>query len=431
MRKVNHSNEAFRGILLLGQSMSTADRPRTVIRIEKSVIGPELPRTRTVRVRHLADYPHVSAPHLWAAKRLSSPLLMGPPICDELLAFVQHTFSEEEADVVRVLRPLRGRTAIDIASKLHKSPENVQEVLDRLALQKRAISCSGPTEQRQYRLIPIMPGMFEMVLIGQSPATLTDWHRRFAELFEALFETGYTLDYQERQTPLFRFLPVGRVAGNHPMALPADHLEVVLDRFKVFGVGHCQCRMSSQPTGVGCGRPLLVCTAMGEWATQGIAAGSLQRVSRQNVLEIKREAESHGLVTWIMNVESTAGQASCSCCGCCCKAMRMVNEFNAPGMMAPPHFMPRFDGATCTHCGRCAKACPMGAITVHMQQKTLQHDPARCIGCGLCQVACEQRQAVRMEPVPEYRVPYKSWYSLLLRNAPSMLRTSWRVWRRR
>ena len=66
----------------------------------------------------------------------------------------------------------------------------------------------------------------------------------------------------------------------------------------------------------------------------------------------------------------------------------------------------------------------MGAITVHMQQKTLQHDPARCIGCGLCQVACEQRQAVRMEPVPEYRVPYKSWYSLLLRNAPSMLRTS-------
>ncbi|MHC4177816.1 MAG: 4Fe-4S binding protein [Planctomycetota bacterium] len=41
--------------------------------------------------------------------------------------------------------------------------------------------------------------------------------------------------------------------------------------------------------------------------------------------------------------------------------MRVVSEFNAPGMMAPPHFMPRFDSSTCTHCGRCAKACPMGA----------------------------------------------------------------------
>ena len=204
----------------MGPSMSTDQRPRAVIRIEKSLIGPAQPRLKTVRTRQVQDYPGVAAAHLEAARRLSSPLLMGPPICDELLAFVQHTFTEEEAAVVSVLRPLRGRTAAEIAGKLRRPPEDVQVLLDQLALQKRAISCNGPDEKRQYRLIPIMPGIFEMVLIGQSPETLNDWHRRFAELFEALFETGYTLDYQDRPAPLFRFLPVGRVAGSHPMAVP-------------------------------------------------------------------------------------------------------------------------------------------------------------------------------------------------------------------
>jgi Pyruvate/2-oxoacid:ferredoxin oxidoreductase delta subunit len=170
---------------------------------------------------------------------------------------------------------------------------------------------------------------------------------------------------------------------------------------------------------------------MGEWAQRGIQAGYLRSVSRQSVLEIKREAESHGLVTWLMNVESTQGQASCSCCGCCCKAMRMVNQFHAPGIMAPPHFMPRFELAACTHCGRCAAACPMDAISVDAQTRHLQHQSARCIGCGLCQLACDRRHAIAMQPVPEYRLPYRSWFSMLLRNAPSLLWTAAQVWRKR
>ena len=37
----------------------------------------------------------------------------------------------------------------------------------------------------------------------------------------------------------------------------------------------------------------------------------------------------------------------------------------------------------------------------------------------------------RMEAVPDYKLPYKSWFALLSRAVPQMLTTSWKVWRQR
>jgi Pyruvate/2-oxoacid:ferredoxin oxidoreductase delta subunit len=414
--------------------MAETTNSRRVIEVNQAILGPAGPRETAVRPRKLGDFPGVAKAHLDVARKLSSPLLMGPPICDELMAFVQHLFSEEEASLVRHLGTLGGTTAEAIARAEHRPQEQIEPLLAHLAGVKRAIASGGRDENKKYRLMPIMPGIFEMVLIGQSPETLSPWHRRFAELFEALYATGYAADYQQgrnQPTPWVRVLAVGRAIEAHPMALPSDRLEVVLDRYEAFGIGQCQCRMTTQVAGRGCGKPLGNCAVMGRWAEKGIAQGWLKRVSRQNVLEIKREAEATGLVTWIMNVESTKGQASCSCCGCCCHAMRIVNEFNAPGVLAPAHFLPKFDDALCTQCGRCAKNCPMGALVIDRPQHRRRHLVQRCIGCGLCKVACGDHGAIAMEPVPHYRLPYKSWFSLLFHSAPGMVQGAWNAWRNR
>jgi len=407
---------------------------RRVVEINQGILGPTQPRLKTVRPKRTDEFPSVPRAYLDVVKKLSSPLLMGPPVCDELVAFVEHLFTEEEAAVVRHLGQLAGTNAAEIAKAEHRPVEQIEPILQRLAIMKRAIVASGPAGKEKYRLLPVMPGIFEMVLISETPDTMSAWHRRFAELFEALYETGYLLDYQRgqtRPTPLTRVLSVGRTIEAHPMALPSDYLEVVLDRFEVFGVGQCQCRTTMQVAGKGCGRPLGNCTVMGQWAVRGIEQGWLKQVSRQNVLEIKREAESHGLVTWIMNVESSKGQCSCSCCGCCCHALRAVNEFNAPGCLAPAHFLPRFDDAQCAFCGRCAQHCPMGALAVDVRQRTRTRRAERCIGCGLCVVACGQQHAVAMEPVPDYKLPYKSWFSYQFHSTAGMLKGAWRAWRSR
>jgi Pyruvate/2-oxoacid:ferredoxin oxidoreductase delta subunit len=412
--------------------MTQADR--YVIEVNQAIAGPREPRLKNVRPRKISDYSHVPRPWLDVAQRLSSPVRLGPPICDELLAFVQHVFTEEEASVARHLGLFRGRAAAAVARADRRDLTQTALLLERLAVEKYVIASGGPPEQRRYYLLPIMPGMFEMALIGCTPDSLSDWHCRFIELFETLYETGYILDYQRAGgaiTPFIRVIPVGKAIEAHPMALPSDKLEIMLDRFETFGIGQCQCRMTMQALGHGCGKPLGNCTLMGEWAGRGIEEGTLRSVSKKNALEIKREAESHGLVTWMMNVESTRGQCSCSCCGCCCHALRAVTEFNAPSQIAPPHFLPRLEAAKCAYCGKCGKACPMRAIVVDPKQKTYLHLLERCVGCGLCVVACDRQKALTMEAVPDYRLPYRSWFSLIARAAPGMLRTSWSVWRQR
>jgi Pyruvate/2-oxoacid:ferredoxin oxidoreductase delta subunit len=407
---------------------------RRVIEVRERVVGPTEPRLKVVRARKLSDYPHVPDVYHDVARLLSGTMRMGPPICDELMALVQHLFTEEEAGVARHLGLFSGRSAAALARAEHRPVEQIEPILDRLANEKRVVvSSTGKKEGMApvYRLLPIVPGIFEMILIVHTPESLTDWHRRFIELFESLYETGYSLDYQQRQTPSVRYLPIGKVIDSHPMALPTDKLEAVLDQFKVFAVGQCQCRLAMQALGKGCGKPLGNCLGMGVWAERGIEEGTVKQVSRSEAIQLKREAEAHGMVNWMMNVQSTQGQWSCSCCGCCCHALRMVNEFNAPGFIAPPHFLPRLDSHRCTHCGKCAKSCPMGAIVVDTQQKKYTHLRERCIGCGLCALACDRQYALAMEPVPDYRLPYRSWFSLIAHALPGTLMTNWKIHRQR
>lgn len=380
-------------------------------------------------MRDIGGYPGVSQAHLAVASNYSSPFLIGPPLCDELMALVEHMFSEEEAGIVRHLKPLRPRTASSLATATGRPLAEVKAVLDRLARDLHVILYFGKEGRERYTILPIVPGTFEMTMMRTSIDSLTPWHRRFARLFETLYETGYSVDYLRRSIDPVRYLPVGEAIQAQPMAFPSDRLEVILDRYDHFAVGLCQCRLVKELNDEGCGRMLETCTTVGDWAPAMVRRGLMRESTRNEVLEIKAAAEREGLVTWMVNEESGKHtSALCSCCGCCCAALRIVSEFNAPGFIAPPHFMPRTDQRECTCCEKCVEACPMKALSVTGEgdSRRLVHDAARCIGCGICVITCDTG-ALTLEEVPDYRKPPGNWATYFTRYLPGYLSNIWNI----
>ncbi|MBC7253114.1 MAG: 4Fe-4S dicluster domain-containing protein [Actinobacteria bacterium] len=385
-----------------------------------------------LKVKSLAvgGYPSVSRAHMDLVRTYSSPALLGPPVCDQLVALVEHMYTEEEAEVARHLKPWRPRTASSLARASGRPLQEVQGILHRLAHEKYVLFSFGTGDKERFGLLPIVPGTFEHVLVRKSPDEVTDWHRRFAELFEALFRTGFISAYNRRPVHAVRYLPVRESLEAVPMALPSDRLESVMEDYRHFAVGVCQCRLTKNLLGEGCGRPLETCMVMGDFAPTLVREGRMRRVDREEALAIKREAEKSGLVTWMMNDRSARFfRCSCSCCGCCCDALRQISEFNAPGFIAPPHYLPHLDITLCDFCGKCAKACTMGAMVVEREgeKKSHLHRKERCIGCGLCVVACP-RGALSLREVPDYQPPPADFLAYLAKYGVNYLINGFNEW---
>lgn len=369
-----------------------------------------------------------TAAHHRIMKHYASPLLLGPPPSDDLLELVMHIFTEDEADLVQHLPPLRPRTPEKVARLSGRPVSDVKQVLDNLAFTKLVILAAG--NQRKYTILPVVPGTFEMALMTTDVSTRNSWHKTFTELFERLWDKGFLFDYPSKRRPLIRYLPVMGVSKTLHTAWPSDKLDEILEPYDQFAVGNCQCRLAMQLVGKGCDRPLENCTAFGPITKPLIERGMMRKAGRQEIIEIKRNAEEYGCVTWMINEigNKPRGNGSCSCCGCCCHALRSITQFNTPGIISAPHFMPVRESEKCTLCKKCVHVCPMDAWAVSGED--LQFRKIRCIGCGLCVVACKF-DALALETVKDARPPQDSWLGFLVKLAPEYMANTVRVWAKR
>jgi len=356
------------------------------------------------------------------ARRYSAVSHLGPRLDDALVRLIAHLFTPTEAAVLRHVPFYRPRSLAGIARRAGRPEEEIRPLLHSLA--RRRIIVGG---RRGYALLPLLPGIFEhMLMTGvDSP-----WHRRFARLLDDVFESGYFGDYLQKKVPLVRNIPVDRVVETRSRVVDDTFISAMLDRHEHFGVLNvCQCRQAMHFNGRDCrrARPEDGCLVFGEFAVDIARRGNGRQVSREEMRAVVEERWDRRLVLMTGNVGAGSPNAICTCCDCCCYLLRSVNQYGGRNYLAAPPFVAAVDEDRCTHCGRCVAVCNTHAHALadgrHAYRATA------CIGCGLCVAVCPPG-AIAMMANDAFRPPAGSLGRLGLRLLPStvgsLLRARWR-----
>jgi ferredoxin len=273
-------------------------------------------------------------------------------------------------------------------------------------------------KRKGYALIPLLPGMFENVLLS---STESEWYRDFARHLHDLFETGYIRRHFQQPTHLARAIPVDESISKASIRINFDHMEKIIDSHQLMGILHnCQCRESKHLLGEDCQKADRRdgCLVFGRFAKIFIQRGSAEAVSRERMREVVRDRWDKKLTFFGGNVSPGSPNLVCTCCDCCCHMLGHIINPDPSSIITPPPFLVSVSEENCIRCGKCVSVCNLFAHDI----KNGRHifDQSRCVGCGLCVKECPAG-AITVTENRKYRKPYAGILQLGLRIIPSKI----------
>ena len=155
--------------------------------------------------------------------------------------------------------------------------------------------------------------------------------------------------------------------------------------------------------GKACDAPQRACLSLNYAAEAVIRSGTAERITTDEGMRILEQCKEAGLAQTGDNVQRQVTYI-CNCCGCCCGMMEAVRTFNIRNAIMTSNWIMDLNLEKCRGCGKCAKACPVRAITLEdappPRKKQAALDTSVCLGCGVCYSACESG-AIRMQARPQ------------------------------
>lgn len=336
---------------------------------------------------------------------------VGAPLNETLLRILHILYTDKEATIGSQFPP--GFTTLDKLVRLTGLPE-AELTASLSAMAEKGLVIDIPRRDKTlYSLTPLVIGFFEytfMRVTDQLPLP------ELAELFELyLHERGVTEEFFGADTKLFQ-------TWAYESVIPGEVITEVLDYEKASamirdaGQGAltmCYCRHQAMHRGTACDAPVNdVCTSLGVAAEWLIRRGFARPASTDELLRVLDQTEELGLIHLADNVRN-APAFVCHCCGCCCGALRSINEHDTQAVQ-PSNFLAHISADACTGCGVCVSRCHVHAIAV-VDGKALP-DKTRCLGCGACARSCPSA-AIVLTRRAELHVPPRDKTEQLMRIA--------------
>lgn len=307
------------------------------------------------------------------------------------IRILRRLFTPEDAELAVHLTLIPGDPRV-IAGRAGIPVEKAAERLEKMAKKGLISSIDRGGKPPLYGALQFVAGFWE--------SQVNKLDRELAQDAEE-----YMLTYVEnsfwRAYPQMRTIPVEKSVSSEAEIMLYEQAEELVRSQKTFAVSNCICRQEQRVLGKGCDKPEESCLGLGMAAEVMVRTGRGRTISQEDALAILRRAEEVGLVLQPSNAKKAL--FICTCCGCCCNALRSLKRFPEPANIVSSPFLASLNTDTCEGCGTCVKRCQMEAICLVDDKAFL--DVNRCIGCGLCVTTCPA-SSLSLTRKPEAKQPY-------------------------
>jgi len=316
------------------------------------------------------------------------------PWNDKLCAVLKELYTPEEAELV-VKMPY-GLSTIE---RLEKVTGYDRASLSRLlsGLTKKGLVLDiWIHDAYHYIPSPIVIGIFEFTMMRVGPDLNTkEWAKLLHDYMDASFYAANCGD--GNPFSIFRALPYEEAVKESEFAEVLDYekASAIIAEAEKFSIGYCSCRHEKLHLGEKkCDVSLESCTQFGYAAEMMIRNNLAREVSKSEMEERFARSREEGLVLTADNVQKNM-RFVCHCCGCCCNLLNGIAQHGYTNIIITSNFIAEIHDDTCIGCGKCAKACPIDAISMSaaaQPEKKRKQDAAVdrgiCLGCGVCALKC-------------------------------------------